>query len=196
LLDLLYFILGHRARSVFADFVYVDPKTPAIEFDGEDFVPGTTGQMEDHINLLLRFDDGVKGSVVLSEAAPGHKVELFLEIIGTKSCVAWNLQKINEMWIGHRTEPNGLLYKGFDLLYPEAQAVAAPPTWGQDGFSESFRQLCASVYQHIRDKKYLETNVRPDFADFHDGHYMEHVMRTMMRSSRSETWQEVGYTGP
>jgi predicted dehydrogenase len=84
LLDLLYFISGLRARSVFADFVYVDPKTPPIGFDGEDFVPGTTGQMEDHVNLLLRFDDGVKGSVVLSEAAPGHKVDLFLEIMARR----------------------------------------------------------------------------------------------------------------
>jgi hypothetical protein len=100
------------------------------------------------------------------------------------------------MWIGHRTEPNGLLYKGHDLLYPEAQAVAAPPDWGQDGFSESFRQLSASVHQHIRDKKYLDPDVRPDFADFYDGHYMEHVMRSMLRSSRLETWQEVGYSGP
>jgi predicted dehydrogenase len=121
----------------------------------QNFVSEKGGQLEDHANLLLRFGNGIKGTVLLSEAAPGHKCEVFLEIVGTEGCVAWNLQKINEIWIGCRTQPNKLLYKGAELLYPEAQAIAAPPSWGQDGFSESFRQLFDAVYRHIKEEKYL-----------------------------------------
>lgn len=194
-LDLLYFITGQRIKEVFADFGYVDPSKPPFGFDGEKAVPGQDGQMEDHIGLLMRFSDGIKGSVVLSEAAPGHKVEVYLEIIGTKQCISWNLQKINEMWIGRMNEPNGVIYKGFNLLHPEAQAVCAPPVWGQDGFSESFRQLYASAFQSFREKRYLE-GTRPDFADFFDGHYMELVLRALVRSSRTNTWETVGFQEP
>ena len=195
LLDLLYFITGERVKEVFSDFGYVNPAKPPFGFDGEKAVLGDEGQMEDHVGLLMRLGEGIKGSVVLSEAAPGHKVEVFVEVIGTKQCVSWNLQKINEMWIGRMTEPNGVLYKGFDLLHEEAQAVCAPPAWGQDGFSESFRQLYASIFQSFREKRHLQ-GVRPEFADFFDGHYMELVLRAMLRSSRTDTWQTVGFVEP
>ncbi len=195
LLDLLHFITGERVKEVFADFGHVDPSKPLFGFDGEKAVPDDKGQMEDHAGLLLRLGDGIKGSVVLSEAAPGHKVEVFLEIIGTKACVSWNLQKINEMWIGRMSEPNGVIYKGFDLLHQEAQAVCAPPAWGQDGFSESFRQLYAAIFESLREEKHLEKGYRPLFADFFDGHYMELMLLAMLRSSRTDTWQEVGSAG-
>jgi predicted dehydrogenase len=190
LLDLLQFTSGLRAKEIFADFGYIDPSKEGITFDGQNYVKEKGGQLEDHANLLLRFGDGIKGAVTLSEAAPGHKVEVFLELIGTKACVAWNLQKINEIWIGIKEKPSGVLYKGFDLLYPEAQRVAAPPAWGQDGFSESFRQLFAAIYDHIREKKYLQ-DVESDFANFEAGHYMELILQAMMNSVREERWQEI-----
>jgi predicted dehydrogenase len=190
LLDLLQFISGLKVKEIFADFGYIDPSKEGITFDGQNYVKEKGGQLEDHANLLLRFGDGIKGAVTLSEAAPGHKVEVFLELIGTKACVAWNLQKINEIWIGRLQGANNLLYKGFDLLYPEAQKVAAPPEWGQDGFSESFRQLFAAVYDHIRQKKYLQ-DIEPDFVTFETGHYMELILRGMMNSVRKERWERI-----
>ncbi len=194
LIDLIQFTTGLRIKEVLADFGYIDVSRPPIEFDGVDFVRGTDGQLEDHASLLVRFGDGVKGSIVLSEAAPGHKVEVFLELIGTEKCVAWNLQKINEMWIGVRDEPGRLLYKGAEFLYPQAEAVAPHPTWGQDGFSDSFRMFCDSVYSFIRDGKCVE-DVRPDFATFEDGHYMELILQAMINSAREERWQKIENRG-
>lgn len=194
LLDLLQFISGLKVKEIFADFGYIDPSKEGIAFDGQNYVKEKGGQLEDHANLLLRFGDRIKGAVTLSEAAPGHKVEVFLELIGTKACVAWNLQKINEIWIGIKEKPSGVLYKGFDLLYPEAQKVAAPPAWGQDGFSESFRQLFAAVYDHIREKKYQQ-DIEPDFANFEDGHYMELILQAMMNSVKEERWQKIEFKG-
>ncbi len=192
LLDLLEFISGLKIREIFADFGYVDPAIEGISFNGQDFVREKGTQLEDHASLLLRFRDGIKGTVLLSEAAPGHKVEVFLEIIGTEGCVAWNLQKINEIWIGCRTKPNKLLYKGTELMYPEAQAIAAPPSWGQDGFSESFRQFFDSVYRHIKGEKYLLLDTEePDFATFETGHHMELIIQGMLNSVREEKWQTI-----
>lgn len=190
LLDLLQFISGLKVKEIFADFGYLDPTKEGLSFDGQDFIREKGGQLEDHANLLLRFRAGTKGAVSLSEAAPGHKCEVFLEIIGTKGCVAWNLQKINEIWIGCREQPNRLLYKGAELLYPEAQAIAAPPSWAQDGFSESFRQLFNAIYRYIREGKYLQ-NVEPDFATFETGHYTELILQGMMNSVREERWQRI-----
>ncbi len=190
LLDLLQFISGLKVKEIFADFGYLDSTKQGITFDGQDFVREKGGQLEDHVNLLLRFGNGIKGAVTLSEAAPGHKTDVFLEIIGTKACVAWNLQKINEIWIGFKEKPSGVLYKGFDLLYPEAQKITAPPPWGQDGFSESFRGLFDSIYTYIRERKYLQ-NLEPDFANFETGHYMELILQGMLNSVREERWQKI-----
>jgi len=183
-LDLIQFVSGLRIGEVFADFGYVDPTKKALIHGGH--------ELEDYINILLRFDKGTKGAVTLSEAAPGRKCEVFLEFLGTKASVAWNLANPNEMWIGYLDQPNRLFYKDAGLFYPEAKALAGPPDFQQDGYVDSLKHCLIKVYDHIREKRYRE-NVEPDFATFETGHHMELVLEGMINSSRNERWEKIQY---
>lgn len=194
LLDLLQFVSGLKIREVFADFGYVDLTKKGLTYDGQDFIEEQGGQLEDHANLLLRFDSGATGAVTLSEAALGHKCEVFFEMIGTKSCVAWNLQNVNQLWIGYREQPNNLLYKDMNLLYPGGFEIAGPPEWAQDGFADSLKHLFSKVYRYIREEKYLQ-NIEPDFPTFETGHNMELILQAIMNSRKNARWERVADRG-
>ena len=177
-LDLIQFVSGLQIKEVFADLGYVDPTK--------------SGDLEDSINILLRFDSGTKGAVTFSEAAPGRKCEVFFEIIGTKASVAWNLANPNEMWIGYHSQPNRSFYKDADLLYPEAKEIAGPPEWQQDGYVDSLKHCFIKIYDYIREEKHLR-NIEPDFATFETGHNMELVLQGMMNSAKNERWEKIQY---
>jgi predicted dehydrogenase len=191
-LDLLQFVTGLQIQGVFADLGYVDPTKKGITFDGVDYVKDKGGQLEDHINLLLRFGRGIKGAVTLSEAAPGRKCEMFFEVIGTKAMVAWNVANPNELWIGYHDQPNKLLYKDPGLLFPEAKEIEGIPSWQQDGYVDSLKQCFIKVYEFIREKKYLE-NAGPDFATFETGHGIELILQGILNSAKEEKWQKIAY---
>ena len=176
LVDLLQFVTGRRIKRLLADFCYIG---------------GVERSQEDHVNMLVDFGDGLRGNVALSEAAPGHKCEMFFEIVGTSACIAWDLQNVNQLWVGFHDKPNQLMYKDPDLLYPEAKEIAGPPDWAQDGFANSLRHLFNKFYKYVIEGKYLK-GVKPDFPDFEIGLNMEDILDAMMASKVSKSWESVG----
>ena len=59
--------------------------------------------------LLFIFDmeNGVIGTMAVSQVSPGRKNYLKFEIDGSQSAVAWNWERPNEqLWLGYRDRPN------------------------------------------------------------------------------------------
>ena len=99
LMDVIEYITGLQTTEVMADFntIHKTRKKPlkSVEtYSGkmlqpEDYadVPITT---EDHANVLLRFSNGNRGSITVSQVSAGRKNQLKLEISGSKKTFAWN----------------------------------------------------------------------------------------------------------
>ncbi len=93
LMDILEYITGLKTVAVMADFNTVHktrkkPLKPVETYSGkmlqpEDYadVPITT---EDHANVLLRFDNGNRGVITVSQVSAGRKNRMSLEISGSK----------------------------------------------------------------------------------------------------------------
>ena len=62
---------------------------------------------EDIALLLLRFENGARGSVAISQVSPGRKNSLQYEIDGSAAAASWDSETPDHMWIGHRDRPNG-----------------------------------------------------------------------------------------
>ena len=111
LMDILEYITGLKTTEVMADFNTIHktrkkPLKPVETYSGkmlkpEDYadVPITT---EDHANVLLRFDNGSRGSITVSQVSAGRKNQLRLEISGSKKTFAWNSEAPNSVWVGNR----------------------------------------------------------------------------------------------
>ena len=196
-LDLLTFITGLHVDEVFADFktfhpVRKKPSRPLETFTGKMLQPSDyidqPIKTEDYASIVLHYENGVSGILTVSQVSAGRKNRLYYEINGSKSSISWDSERPNELWIGHRPEPNQMLMKDPSLLSPEARAVTSYPGGHNEGFPDTFKQLYAKVYAYIFAGDYDKT---PDFPTFADGHYEMQLCEAIERSAREQTWVKV-----
>ncbi len=81
----------------------------------------------------------------------GRKNRLSLEIYGTKSSVAWDQERPDELWIGNRNTNNQLILKDPSLLKEEARSYADLPGGHSEGYDDTFKQLFRRFYRSIQD---------------------------------------------
>ena len=196
-LDLLTFITGLHVEEVYADFKTFHPtrrkpSRPLETFTGkiltpEDYVDQPI-HTEDYATIILHYENNGRGILSVSQVSSGRKNRLFYEINGSKSSLGWDSEKPNELWIGHRTEPNQVLMKDPSLLSPEARAVSSYPGGHNEGFPDTFKQLYNKVYNYILAGDF---SITPDFPTFADGHYEMQLCEAIERSARERAWVKV-----
>jgi len=196
-LDLLTFITGLHVDEVYADFktfhpIRKKPAKPLETFTGkilppEDYIDQPINT-EDYATIILHYENGVRGVLTVSQVSSGRKNRLFYEINGSKSSLVWDSEKPNELWVGHRTEPNQIIMKDPSLLSPEARATASYPGGHNEGFPDTFKQLYTKVYNYILAGDFTKT---PDFPTFADGHYEMQLCEAIERSAREKAWVKV-----
>ncbi len=197
LMDIIEYITGLKTVEVLADFNTIHktrkkPLKPVETYSGkmlkpEDYadVPITT---EDHANVLLRFDNGNRGSITVSQVSAGRKNQLRLEVSGSKKTFAWNSESPNEAWIGNRDGFNESLMRDPSLAYPEASAIMSFPGGHNEGFPDTSKQLFKEVYQAVAAGKQPE---RPSFPTFADGYRELLICERILESNRKQGWVKV-----
>jgi predicted dehydrogenase len=196
-LDLLTFITGLHVEEVYADFKTFHPTRkkpvkPLETFTGniltlEDYIDQPI-HTEDYATIILHYENGVRGVLMVSQVSSGRKNRLFFEINGSKSSLVWNSEKPNELWVGHRTEPDQTLMKDPALLSPEALETVSYPGGHNEGFPDTFKQLYVKVYDYILTGDYTKT---PDFPTFTDGHYSMQLSEAIEHSAKESKWVKV-----
>lgn len=197
LLDIIEHVTGLQITEVFADFSTVHktrlkPLKPIETYSGkmlkmEDYqeVPINT---EDHATVLLRFDNGSKGSITVSQVNAGRKNRLNLEVAGSKSNVEFNSERPNELWIGKRETANGHLVKDPALFHPEAAALISFPGGHNEGFPDTSKQMFKEVYAAVREGGQPAS---PCFPTFADGLRELIIGERIIESNKSQTWVKV-----
>ena len=86
---------------------------------------------EDFGAVIFRMGDRTRGAFTASQVSAGRKNRLSLEIYGTKAGVAWDQERPDELWIGHRNSPNQIIIKDPSLLKERARPLRRPPRRSQ-----------------------------------------------------------------
>jgi predicted dehydrogenase len=197
LLDITEYVTGLKITEVMADFSTVHKTRlkplKAIEtysgkmLEASDYaeVPINT---EDHATVLLRFDNGSKGSVTVSQVSAGRKNRLNIEISGSKSNFEFNSERPNELWIGKREKANESLMKDPSLLYPEAAALVSFPGGHNEGFPDTSKQMFKEVYAAIAVGKQPEN---PSYPTFASGLRELIIGERIVESNKKQTWVKI-----
>jgi predicted dehydrogenase len=138
--------------------------------------------------VLVRFDDGSRGSVVVSQVSAGRKNTLAFELDGSEAALAWNSERLEELWLGHRDRPNELLPRDPSLMEPAARETTTLPGGHAEGFAETFRELYRCVYRAVERGG---PPAEPDYPTFADGHWENVLGEAIAQSSRERRWIEV-----
>jgi predicted dehydrogenase len=193
-MDLTSFLTGKKIVAVMADLATFikkrrRPAGPVETFGGSG--RGAQGEerdihTEDCATILLRYEDGARGSVTVSQVSPGRKNSLVFEIDGASSSAAWNSERPDELWIGHRGRTNEILLRDPAILNEEGRRAATLPGGHAEGFADTFRALYSAVYAAVAAGE--PGNAYPTFADGHDEML---VCDAVARSSREQRWVDV-----
>ena len=174
-LDLVSFMTGLRITEVMADlhtFIPTrhQPAGPVETFSTERAANTVERKIgtEDIATILLRFENGARGTVAVSQLSPGRKNSLEYEIDGSSSAVAWESELPDHLWVGHRQAPNEILQRNPPLMNAPGQAAAALPGGHVEGFADTFAALFRAVYADVGAGGPSERPVYPTFADGHD----------------------------
>src|SRR3954452_4497854 len=141
--------------------------------------------------ILLRLEGGARGVLTVSQVSPGRRNALSFEVSGARSGLAWDSERPEELWLGHRGRPNELLMRDPALLGPAAAGHTSHPGGHAEGFPDTFKELYRAVYTAIAAGGPPEDPVYPTFAD---GHEQALVGEAIARSAESGTWATVADT--
>jgi len=195
-LDLLGFVTGLHADSLLADLWTAHPvRQRPVNVSTETFTGKLAAgeratkdvpiQTEDYGSILLKYGNGRRGSMTVSQLAAGRKNCIRFEIAGTKKSLAWNSESPQELWIGDRTGPNSLLMTDPSLLHEEVRPFANYPGGHQEGFPDTFKQLYRAIYADVQAGK---PSTSPLYATFEDGHREVVLCEAILESHKKNGW--------
>ena len=194
-LDLTQFVTGLRIVEVFADLATVLPTRRRPKGEVETFASGDDVEREDAAmstedlaHILVRFENGARGSLVVSQVSFGRKNSLRFEVDGSAGAIAWDAERNEELWLGRRDGPNETLLRNAALMHPTAAARTHLPVAHAEGFADTFRELYRAVYADVARGGPSD---RPDYPTFRDGHVENVLCDAVALSNRERRWVEV-----
>jgi predicted dehydrogenase len=192
--DLIGYLVGARINEVLAEYTTVFPQRQRPKGTREAFAQTSGNEdyddypvdTEDFASVLLRFENGIKGTFSVSQVSAGHKNGLEIEINGRQASIGWKQERPNEMWIGHRNEPNGWLLKDPSLLDPSISHYAALPGGHGEAWADAFRNLLRNIYTFIAEGHSMTAvNNQVEFPTFEDGLESNRIVEAITKSAKA-----------
>ncbi len=197
LIDLIEYITGLSIIQVMADFSTVHktrkkPLRPVATYSGKLLAPADYQDVpivtEDYASVLLRFNNGSKGVVTVSQVAAGRKNRCSLEISGANQTLSWNSESPNDLWIGKRDEPNSLMMRDPAFVDSEVRNIISYPGGHNEGFGDTSKQLFKEIYEAVRADA---PPPNPSYPTFEDGLRELILCDKIVESHRAQAWISV-----
>jgi predicted dehydrogenase len=186
--DTAQFVSGQRITAVLADLATFIPtrQRPLVETAAFTEASGEREPVEigseDAATILVRFDDGSRGAVVISQVSPGRKNTFGLEIAGSRASLAWEQERPERLWLGARSEARILTRE------PSAVSHGVPslPAGHPEGWAEAMRDLLRDFYMAIAND---EDPAEPQpYPTLNDGAQAVALVEAVMESALTERW--------
>ncbi len=195
-LDLTSFISGKSVVEVMADLHTLVPvrrhppgpvETFAAADDSGDLIEEEMSS-DDAAGILLRYEDGARGAVTISQVSAGQKNSVRYEIAGSESALRWFSADPDALFIGHRGKPNEVLPRDPGLFASEAARLIGYPGGHVEGFPDTFRALFSQVYADVASGR---PSGEPSYPTFADGHDVVLVTDAIAKSHQDQRWTAV-----
>jgi len=144
-------------------------KIQELAADTSTFVEGR--QLDDDINVLLRFNHGAKGVLHASQISVGEENNLNIRVYGEKGGIEWHQKEPNTLLVKWIDQPMQVYRTGNGYLGPNAAAATRTPPAHPEGYLEAFANIYKNFANSIRAR--LEnrqpTEVESDYPKIADG---------------------------
>ncbi len=152
-------------------------------------VPGRVA--DDYAGFLLRYENGARGVMWLTQAAAGAEHGLHIRVHGEKGGLDWHQEHPNHLLFMPLGRPAQLMSRGGPGLRPEADRCIRVSIGHPEGYHEGFANLYADASEAIAARR---TGTEPDplamdFPTVEDGaRGVKFVDATVESSRKGSTW--------
>jgi predicted dehydrogenase len=193
--DMAEHVTGLRITSLCADLQTFHktrkrPRGDIETFAGKTAAPQeydvTAIETEDFGAVLFRMGERTRGAFTASQVSAGRKNRLSIEVFGSRSSVAWDQERPDELWIGNRNANNQVIIKDPSLMKEAARSYADLPGGHSEGYDDTFKQVFRRFYRSIED-----ANTEAEYPQFADGLRQLVIVEAELASSRAHAWVDV-----
>ena len=171
-IDLVTSLTGLEVKAVFADLntvhkVRLRPVGEVKTFAGPSKVDREPVDIttDDCGCILFRFKGGAQGVLWVSQVTAGRKNMLRYEVSAAGGSLAWNSERPNELWLGHRDKPSEMVVRDPALLSNPARRYTSYPGGHNEGFPDAFKGCFRAFYSAIAAGSSADEVLYPTFAE-------------------------------
>ena len=161
----------------------------AICADLTSFVPGR--RLDDDASLLIRYTNGARGVLCVSQVCVGSENDLRLRVWGTKGGLEWRQEEPNHLVFKPAAAPERIYRRGNQYACPAAANNTRLPSGHPEAFLEAFANVYNAVGKAIRAGAGADGSSTFDYPDVCDGargvHFIE---RTVASGASEQKWTD------
>lgn len=146
--QLLRFVTGLAPGVIAADLAALVPGRP----------------LDDNASILLRFENGGRGSILVSQVAPGNENTLALRVYGSRGGLEWRQENPNELWYAPLGQRKQLITRAGAGTVDCTKQFLRTPAGHPEGFIEAFANIYSQVAAAI--VAWRETGTVPSDLNF------------------------------
>jgi predicted dehydrogenase len=193
--DTVEFVTGARVEAVMADLATLVPvrHRPARSVAAFAAASGATEAVEidteDAATVLVRFEGGARGAVVVSQVSPGHKNDVTIQLSGSEQSIGWAQEEPENLWLSTR-EQSVLMRRAPDGN-PQHVGVPSLPAGHPEGWSEALRDVLRPFYAAIAAGEAPVHGPGAPYPTLADGARSVALVEAVVESSRLRRWVEI-----
>ncbi len=161
-------------------------KLQSVSADLTTFVEGR--KLDDDASIMIRLNNGAKGSLSISQVATGEENNFSVAIYGDKGALKWSQENPNYAKFNQVGEASQIITRGGSIKVEGSEANVRIPAGHPEGYLEAFAQIysdAADVFQNKENKEEL-LKMLPNIDD--GLHIMKFINATVDSSNNNSKW--------
>ncbi|MDA0779300.1 MAG: Gfo/Idh/MocA family oxidoreductase [Proteobacteria bacterium] len=148
--------------------------------------------LDDDGNVLLRMENGAKGTMSFSQIAVGEENGLAIKVYGDKGSLEWHQENPNKLITHSLNKPVKIFTPNGNDLYPEALHVSRIPAGHPEGYLEAFATIYKNFATHLLAFLNGETIDNLDYPNVHDGvRGMQFIYAAVESDKNNAAWTKM-----
>ena len=160
------------------------------ELAGDLGIVGEGRTLDDDGNILIRMNNGAKGTISISQIALGEENNLGIKVYGEKGSLEWYQENPNELITRWLDAPKKIYTPNGNDLYPIA--VSRIPAGHPEGYLEAFATIYKNFATHLMAVKKGEIIEKPDYPTAKDGvRGMQFIYASVKSNEQNAAWTKL-----
>lgn len=148
--------------------------------------------LDDDGNMLIRMENGAKGSISISQIALGEENNLGIRVYGTKGSLEWYQENPNELITRWLDQPKKIFTPNGNGLYPESLSVTRIPAGHPEGYLEAFATIYKNFSNHVAAINNGKTIENSDYPTIEDGiRGMKFIYAAVESDKNNSSWIKI-----